>query len=107
LPCFAWLTQQVIARSKEKQKKSSEINNPIFELQVQGLPLRNNQGLFPFFDQLQSINSASTCLAQVEFTKQEKANVASHLVLAAALAFDATMPRTSFSTDNPSHVQTP
>ena len=59
LPCFAWLTQQAIAKSKEKQKKSSELNSPIFELRVQGLPLRNNQGLFPFLDQLHSIQQAA------------------------------------------------
>ena len=35
------------------------------------------------------INSASTCLVQVEFAKQEAANVASHLARDAALAFDA------------------
>ena len=59
-------------------------------MQVRGLQLGNNQRLFPFFfDQLQSINSASTCLAQVEFTKQEAVNVASPLVRAAAIAFNA------------------
>ena len=48
LPCFAWLTQRVIARSKEKPKKTSELTNPIFEIQFRGLPLGNNQRLFPF-----------------------------------------------------------
>ena len=55
LPCFAWPTQQVIARSKEKPKKTSELTNPIFELQVRRLPLGNNQRLFPFFGPAQFI----------------------------------------------------
>ena len=49
LPCFAWLTQQVIVRSKEKPKKTSELTKPIFEIQVRKLPPGNNQHLFPFF----------------------------------------------------------
>ena len=46
---LAWLTPQVIARSKEKPKKTSELTNPIFEIQVRKLPPGNNQHLFPFF----------------------------------------------------------
>ena len=60
LPCFAWLTPQVIAKSKEKPKKTSELTKPIFEIQVRGLPPGKDQCLFPFFDQLNSFHSATT-----------------------------------------------
>ena len=72
----------MIARSKEKQKKNSELTNPIVEIQVRRLPLGNKQRLFPLFlTSSKAVNSASTCLAQVEFTKQKAANVAITLQL--------------------------
>ena len=72
LPCFAWPTQQVIARSKEKPKKTSELTNPIFEIQFQGLPMGNNQSLFPFFDQLKPFCSATSWFAQTEVTRDRR-----------------------------------